>query len=71
MKMSGQTDISHIEADCKLEMGRIKTAQKKISEIEARANMQRIDREAANRFIHHGLGKSIKRSKLLKSIDLP
>ena len=58
MKLSGETDLTQLEADYKVEMGRIKEAQGRVGELEARANMQRIDRAAARRFVQHGLGLS-------------
>ncbi|KAF2358751.1 Sas10/Utp3/C1D [Trinorchestia longiramus] len=61
IKMSSDSDAEQAEKDLKAEMGRIKEAQKRIADLEARANMQRIDRAAARRFIQHGLGSSDKR----------
>lgn len=63
MKISGETDTSKLETDIKVEMKRLKHVQNRLSEIEARASMRRIDQEAAKRFIEHGLGKKKKRSK--------
>ena len=63
MKLSGDADVHSLESDTKMEMNRIKEVHKKLSEIEARERMQRIDQQAANRFIHHGLGKPMKRSE--------
>ena len=64
MKMSSDSDLESLESDCKLEMNRFKEAQKKLAEIEARERMQRIDQDAVRRFVHHGLGKPMKRSEL-------
>lgn len=65
VKISNDVDTAKIEEDVKLEMMRLKKAQDRLSEIEARSRMQRIDREAARRFVQHGLGKPNKRSECL------
>lgn len=56
MRTSGEEIDATLKDDYKIEMSRLREAQGRIAEIEARAHRQRINTQAASRFIEHGLG---------------
>ncbi|KAK7084049.1 hypothetical protein SK128_007586 [Halocaridina rubra] len=56
MRTSGEEVDTTLKDDYKIEMGRLKETQSRLAELEARSRRQRMDLEAASRFIHHGLG---------------
>ncbi|XP_063590819.1 nuclear nucleic acid-binding protein C1D-like [Penaeus indicus] len=58
MKTSSEDIASTLRDDYKVEMQRLRETQERIAELEARANMQHIDKQAAKRFINHALGKN-------------
>ncbi|XP_076069509.1 nuclear nucleic acid-binding protein C1D-like [Oratosquilla oratoria] len=63
MKTSGEDVDQSLREDYKVEMGRLKEAQGRLSELEARAHRSTIDRQAAGRFIRRGLGHSTRRTE--------
>lgn len=60
MKTSSEDIVSALRDDYKVEMQRLRETQERIAELEARANMQHIDKQAAKRFITHALAKNKK-----------
>ncbi|KAG0719515.1 Nuclear nucleic acid-binding protein C1D [Chionoecetes opilio] len=60
MKSSGEEIDETLREDYKIEMGRLKDAQGRLAEVEARAQRQPVDTRAAARFIRRGLGISTK-----------
>lgn len=67
MRTSGEDTAATLREDCKVEMARLKETQARISEIEARAHRQRLNTEAAARFISRGLGYHIGNTQMEES----
>ncbi|XP_042883165.1 nuclear nucleic acid-binding protein C1D-like [Penaeus japonicus] len=63
MRTSGEDIAAALRDDYKVEMQRLKETQERIGELEARAHMQRVDKQAAKRFVKHALGKNTKERK--------